>query len=202
MSKVLINLEVSIQYNAHLDNEEIKDYSFSEEIDENYTLKEAIESIYKLHNIELTEFQKNHKLSYLTNYLFSKLHGFYIEYDYNDAINTKIGLLNDVFNISNNTLRIYYIDGIGATSGEFEGIKFIIHTDEKDIHHNKHVHCEYSGEEMRVELETLNILDKPFTNKKKVKRALELIKNNKDGLIEMWDKLVIKGEPFKFNMEG
>ena len=58
--------------------------------------------------------------------------------------------------------------------GEEEGIRFYINNNEKDYHQfEPHVHCEYSGEEMRIRIDTLVIMkkDKAFKNKKKVKKS-------------------------------
>ena len=74
--------------------------------------------------------------------------------------------------------------GIGGILGEREGIKFIFHTREKDLHNIPHIHCEYSGEEFRVNLYTLEIMDDSFKSRKKTKLAMDVVTKIKMNLLE------------------
>lgn len=80
--------------------------------------------------------------------------------------------------------------GIGAAVGEQEGIKFFINNNEHDRHKfEPHIHCKYSGEEMRIRIDTLQIMkkDKPFKNKQKVKKAIAWIKKNQTQLLKYYN---------------
>ena len=121
------------------------------------------------------------------------------EYNEEDVLKTKIKALNDRFEIGKKTLEILHIEGIGNTSGDIEGIKFFFHPNEHQ-HHRRHIHCEYSGDEIRVDLDTLEVIDgKPF-RKTKMKKALYYIKKNQEELINEWDKSVKYGEPFSYKL--
>ncbi len=125
----------------------------------------------------------------------------HIDYELVDYEKLSIIELENQFEISKLCFNLVInLDGIGACVGEKQGIRFEFHYNEKDIHHNAHIHCTYSGITTRVELKTLRILDKPF-KKSKMDRAIDLIKKNQDALLDYWEKSVIKGESIKFKME-
>ena len=202
MKKILLQFDITVNYNQHQDNWSSIRYEINEYINDDYTLKEALEYIYKLYDIKIGKEQEKSKIIYLTEYIFGELWGNNITYNNKKVYSTKVKNLNNIFGISDRILKIDYISGIGGTSGDIDGIKFFFHTNEKDLHHRRHIHCIYSGEEMRINLDTLEVMDKPFKNKKKVRRCMELIEMNQEKLIEMWDKIVIYGLPFKFKMES
>ena len=82
--------------------------------------------------------------------------------------------------------------GIGAVVGSYEGIKFIINANEKDRHAGEpHVHCEYSGESLRLLIKNSQIMknDKPFKNLKKLKKAQEWVKENQQKLLTCYLKI-------------
>lgn len=54
--------------------------------------------------------------------------------------------------------------------------------------------------EFRVNLITLDILDKAFKNNKYTKIAIDVIKTNRLELLRYWEKVVLKGESVKFKM--
>ena len=86
--------------------------------------------------------------------------------------------------------------GQGGYVGEQNGIKFVIHSNEKDRHeHEPHIHCIYAGEEMRVRIDTLEIMkkDKELKNKKKVKIAIKWIKENQKELLKYYNCFAIQG---------
>lgn len=82
--------------------------------------------------------------------------------------------------------------GIGRTIGEFEGIKFIIHSDEKDKHgNNPHIHAKYQDEELFIYLKDATILnDKSFKNPKKTKAAIRFVLDNQKELLDSWNKIM------------
>lgn len=124
-----------------------------------------------------------------------------LKYTQADYRKMKIEDLEKQFHISKILIPVYLnYDGKGGTVGDTEGIKFFFHYNEKDIHHIPHIHCKYSGIETRVNLETLEIMDKPF-KKSKMKIAIEKIKKNQSGLINYWNKVVINGETLGFEMD-
>lgn len=114
--------------------------------------------------------------------------------------NFKIGDLEKQFHISNIKIPVYLnSDGMGKAVGTIEGISFFFHMDEKDVHHIPHIHCQYSGIETRINLETLEVMDKPF-KKSKMKIALKKIQKNQSELINYWNEVVVKGETLEFKM--
>lgn len=90
---------------------------------------------------------------------------------------------------------------IGGYVGANRGIHYFFHTNEKDIHHIPHIHVKYGNVEFRVNLITLEILDKKtFKNPKKTAIALKMIELNQKELINYWNKVVVNGESIKFKM--
>lgn len=148
---------------------------------------------------------KNHcDIFHINELLWSQFFNDYIvcnlDYTQEDYIKMKICDLEKQFHISNLTIPIYLnYDGKGRAIGNIDGIKFFFHTNEKDIHHVPHIHCKYSGSETRINLENLEIMDKPF-KKSKMKRALEIISENQNKLINYWESVVINGEKVKFEL--
>ncbi len=119
-------------------------------------------------------------------------------------LNHSIEEINKMFNLFKEPINII-IDGpgIGKLMGEEEGIRFIIHSDEKDKHaNNPHVHCEYSGETIFVYLKTLEILNnKGVKNKKKTKIALKWIDYHKEELLSYWNQVVSSNANIDFKVD-
>lgn len=170
-------------------------YNYTNMFDEDITLKEVIDFIlnrlksnnYYIHLNQLWKYYFNDDIIYKINI--------------NETINCKLYLLEEQFEITNSIIPIDINPfGIGDSVGNLNGIKFFFHTNEKDIHNKPHIHCRYSDEEFRIDLNDLQIMDKPFKNKSKTKLALNCIKKNKESLINYWNKVVVKGEKVKFKM--
>ena len=84
--------------------------------------------------------------------------------------------------------KIEFTGGIGGDVGRVRKIHFIIHEGETDRHHYPHIHCKCSGEEVVVNLETLEFIGKKFKEKRKNKLVIDNIKRNKKGLLEFWER--------------
>lgn len=95
--------------------------------------------------------------------------------------------------------------GIGESAGIFQGITFCINNNEKDRHQfQPHVHCKYSGEEMRIRIDTLKIMknDKPFKNKRKVRIAIAWVEQNQKYLLDYYNRFILnKDNEIKFIAE-
>ena len=113
-----------------------------------------------------------------------------------DYYKMKLRKLNMYNNATENKLQIKIISGIGGEVGRIKKIVFFFHMNEKDIHRNTpHIHCKHAGEEIRVNLNTLQIMDKrEFKSKSNTKLALKAIKCNQEGLLKYWNDVVINGE--------
>ena len=201
MNNLLLHFDIRIIYNQYKENETEINYDIKEYIDFNMTFKESIDYIFNLYSIKLSKKQEKHKYTNLPEFIFGCFESLSFEYDEDELMNTKIGILEEYFKISERMLSIHYIDGIGGTLGESEGIIYFFHTREKDLHNTPHIHCWYSGEEFRINLNTLEIMDYSFKSKKKTKLAMDVVTKNKDEFIRIWNLAVVKGLPFEFKGE-
>ena len=201
-------IKLNFEIESHYWNDEYilenKKYSITREYREDVTFKEILLRLYdeygidnkNVPNIYISELNKLMWHKYFDDEICN-----YIDYELVDYWNHTIGELEEQFGFSNKTIDLALnLEGIGACVGEIEGITFEFHTNERDIHHNAHIHCTYSGVTTRVEIETLKILDKPF-KKSKMNIALDTIKKNQKALLNYWNKVVINGESMKFKME-
>ena len=114
-----------------------------------------------------------------------------------DWLNYTVEELDKSFELFKEPLNIS-IDGpgIGDVVGDSEGISFYINSNEKDRHEfEPHVHCYYGDEEMRVRIDTLEIMkgDKPFKNGKKVKKAIKYIESLQEPMLRYYKDFSIKG---------
>lgn len=87
-----------------------------------------------------------------------------LEFTFEDYKNSSLSELEVQFKITKLKFPILLNceAGRGAAVAEKSGIKFFFHTNEKDIHHRPHIHCKYSGEEMRIDLINKTVIDKPL----------------------------------------
>ncbi len=188
-------------------NETIK---FKEEL----MLKDVFKYIYMNYGIEKDAFYKSTWYTkfdlnvsdyneFFWEQYFDKNICYNLKYAFNDYKNKTLIELENQFNISKFKFPILlnFQGQKGAGIAKKEGIKFFFHTNEKSIHHMPHIHCKYSGEEIRIDLTNILIIDKPFKNKKKSKVALDFCRKYKHELIEYWNKVVINGENMKFELE-
>ena len=119
------------------------------------------------------------------------------DYTY-DWLNYKIDDIQKMFGLFDKKLNIIINpSGMGGCVGEKEGIKFVVNSNEKDRHkYEPHVHCFYSNEEMRIRIDSLEIMkkDKSFSNSKKTKLAKNWIKQNQKGLLSYYERFAINGD--------
>lgn len=203
----MINLKFHIfsyEYNEEKKPPKCVERKTTETYDENITLEEVLIDLHKKYAIN-SKNVSNYHITNLNELLWSQYFPkkivFAINDCYDDCLATKLADLQRQFHISNLEFTVLLnFDGLGKSIGEKEGIHFYFHSNEKDLHHNPHIHCKYSGEEMRIEIETLKILDKPF-KKSKVKIVKKFVKEHQVDLLNYWNKAIINGESIKLNIE-
>ena len=116
-------------------------------------------------------------------------------------MNIPIKKLEAQFSISKCNFKLWFDPGVGGDVGRCRGVHFFFHTKEKDVHKDTpHVHCKYGSEELRINLNTLEIMDKPFKNNHNNKLAIKGVKLNQSELLRYWNRTVMKGESVKFKM--
>lgn len=205
--KILLNFHIKSFEAGEDDEETILEYNVSEYFDRNIKFCDLVKFL-GFKYMKPTYENISNPYYYLL-YFYSTLWGeyfdmgsdfSYIEKVYPENIKLKLWKLDKQFNLSNKIFDLYICGpGIGG-GGYCKGIRFFIHTNEKDIHHTPHIHCKYSGEEFRINLNDMSIIDKPFKNKTKTNLALKIVKRNKNDFLNYWNKAVLKGEYIKFNM--
>lgn len=201
-----INLEFVIKaYSIHT-GESIT-FNLNKCYDENLTLNDILKDLYQQYSQEKVkpeDLQPFGHCALIWGYDFIefnyKLEGLESENDIYEYLNISIGYLEKKFNITQMQFEIWLDPPIGGTVGRCRGIHFFFHTNEKDIHHRAHIHCKCGREEFRVDLNDLKIIDKPFKNKSRTKKALEIIKINQLELKRYWNDVVVNGEKVKFKM--
>lgn len=203
----MIKLKIDILSFYYLDknfNKHFKEYNIVEDFDENITFGDLIKNLHNRYKINNGSFE-NYFIPYLTGLLWNQYFSEEICGQINDRdedyYKLKLCELEKQFNISKLNIPLYLnYDGIGKAIGTIEGIKLYFHLDEKDLHHNPHIHCMYSGIETRIEIGTLKVLDKPF-KKSKMDIAKQFIIDNREDLLNYWDKVVINGQSIELNIE-
>ena len=202
-------IELTFLINMYYDREVNGECQFFFEkklsFDSNITLKKALKVLYN--ELEIDSLKRQKLLSKNANFFIINNDFFSLEFGFTmfepedfDASNCFLSDLENQFNISHHVLEVLVGGGIGGGVGDYHGIHFFFHTNEKDLHHNPHIHCKYSGEEIRIDLNKLMIMDKCFKNNRINKLALICVKKNQEQLIRYWNDVVIKGEKIKFKM--
>lgn len=178
-----------------------ENYTYDEDIyNDDLTLADVINIFVKKNNYECTCVSIMNFYEITWNQFFHKtnLCDERLECEYYDY---KIGDMCEQFNLENKIIELAINPPIGGAVGENRGIHYFFHTNEKDLHHVPHIHVKSGSVEFRVNLETLEIMDKKtFKNNKKNKLAVDMIRENQQGLINYWNKVVVKGESIKFRM--
>lgn len=175
--------------------------NISKKFDEKMHLSTLINELKKIHNIpdfydgvimDLPEIVwKKYKFEGLTD-----------EYDYFHYIDLSLIQLDSEFNFFNNKIIIKYdTGGIGSIMCRYNGVRIFFHTSEKDVHNIPHIHCKYNGIEYRINLNTLEPIDKKlFKNPKLNKKVMKLIEKNQVELIQYWDDVIVNGIQSNFKM--
>lgn len=199
------NLKLKFILNINCSKGERK-VKLTKEFPASYTLKQVLIWIY--HKYSKSKYKVDideHNILISNPNLFEYIYKFKgIEYEPSvfEYENYEIEKLDNQFDISKKNLALLLDYGIGSDIGRCKGVHLFFHTNEKDIHHQPHIHCRCSSEEFRVCLNSLKIMnkDKPFKNKKRTELALELVKLNQDELIKYWNDVVIHGETVKLKI--
>lgn len=197
-----ITVKYDIRFIEKVTNSNKKYYNQEIKTNDNCTLNELLEILEKKYapGMDYTFLVTNLNQVLWGNYNIKILDDDRNELDY---YKMKLRKLNMYNNITENKLQIEITSGIGGELGRIKKIVFFFHMDEKDIHRNTpHIHCKHAGEEIRVNLNTLQIMDKrEFKSKSNTKLALKVIKYNQEGLLKYWNDVVINGESgVKFRM--
>ena len=203
----MIKLKLKIFSFYYLGNDfekHFKEYTINKSYDDNKTFNEILKKIHNKYKINNDSFE-NYFIPHLTELLwkqyFSDKVCFQIDIMDENYYKLKLYELEKQFNISTLEIPIFLnYDAIGKAIGKIEGIKIFFHLDEKDLHHNPHVHCTYSGDETRVEIETLKVLDKPF-KKSKMKAIKRFLIDNREELLNYWNETIIKGQSIELKIE-
>lgn len=191
--------EIIVKYNIKfiekVTNSSKKYYNQEIKISDNCTLSELLENLEKKYAPGMGY---TFLITNLNQILWGKYNFKMLDDDRNelDYYKMKLRKLNMYNNVTENKLQIEIISGIGGEVGRIKKIVFFFHMNEKDIHRNTpHIHCKHAGEEIRVNLNTLQIMDKrEFKSKSNTKLALKAIKCNQEGLLKYWNDVVINGE--------
>lgn len=191
--------------------DDCKTYICKKTYDDNWTFKMILNDLYNeysqykdecLENVDSESYSVSAGVVngdlFAINYKFFGMIPEMSTYEYEDI---PINELEKQFEISKTVFEVRLDMEIGGTVGECNGIRFFFHSHERGSHHEPHIHCEYSGEEISVSLTNFDILSgKGFSNRKRTKLALELIELNQDDLLKYWNDVVVNGESVKFNM--
>ena len=202
--------KINLNFKISAINNKIGHYKESiikKEYDSDLIFKDVLVDIYNEYSIDELEKKETGPNNYCIfinepnlfdiNYKFIdlQLEPSMLNYDY-----IKLKDLERQFGISKKLFELLLDPGIGGEVGRCIGIHFFFHTKEKVIHHNPHIHCKCGSEELRVDLNKLTIMDKPFKNKRQNELIIRVIKKNQNELIKYWNNVVINGESVKFRM--
>ena len=119
-------------------------------------------------------------------------------------INARLGSLIRLLHAENKQIELLWVyrPGGGADVWEEDGIHFIIHTNEY-IHRGKpHVHAKYSGDEVKIDLQSFAVTG-VMKNKGNERLAIETVKRNRGFFYQKWRELVcgLEVPEFYYNEE-
>ena len=88
--------------------------------------------------------------------------------------------------LCNDSLNIEYVlwNGTGAELAREEGIRFFLYPNEG--RHVPHIHAEYQGETISIEIRTLMVKGE-FKNRQKQKRSVNFVKKNRQWLLDEYN---------------
>ena len=186
MNKINVNYRITIYDDKY--NEKIIDNLY-DTFDSNILFPNMVDSLVRKNNIKWFQIYVENLKSNTWGRI---MDGDDVHYQW---LRFKIGDVQKAFGLFDNQINIVVnASGLGKVMGEEEGIRFYINNNEKDYHQfEPHVHCEYSGEEMRIRIDTLVIMkkDKAFKNKKKVKKAINWVKVHQESLLKFYNSFAI-----------
>ena len=204
----MIRMKLKITSTEIKDNYACNDNTFDIEkyYTEKMTLKEMLDNLYNEYKIGENESEIKYYVWDLNKKLWGTLFSDEIcnilEYTLEDYLELTLYELEKQFDISSKSFHIWInADGVGDLVGKKEGVRFVFHLDEKNVHiGTPHIHCEYGEYATRVNLETLEIMDKPL-KRSKMNTTLEFIKDHQEELLNYWNRRVINGESIKLKIE-
>ncbi len=92
-------------------------------------------------------------------------------------------------------ITVFYSEVVALNNAvnydEVDGITFFFHTNEKNHIYQPHIHVSYSGKTISISLKDYTITG-DFKNPKKIKTAINYVKENIDDLLQAWEKWTIK----------
>jgi hypothetical protein len=102
--------------------------------------------------------------------------------------NVELTKILDAIGSNNEIILVWCVQwGGGRGVGEIEGVKFNIKPNEGTHMYLPHVHAKYGGEEIRIGLDPVTILDgRPFRSPAKTRKAISYIEENKEELMIEW----------------
>lgn len=101
-----------------------------------------------------------------------------------------------------NIIIIYSVLPIGATGAYYNGYRLLIHSDEQIHRFLPHVHVECGSGDTRINLNTLEIMDKDiFNSKKDKKKVLSYLRNNQEKWIGYYKSIVVEGKDSNIKIE-
>lgn len=113
------------------------------------------------------------------------------------VINKKIKLtrLLEILGKGNKLVIIWELQWPGGVGiGSDNGIRYIIHTDEKKHKHLPHVHVESGKRKIRIGLDPVEVLDDlRFKDPKFIRKAKEYVLKHRQLLLDEWNRIVIDG---------
>jgi len=197
----------SIFYGNKTEKRKCTEINITKEYEDNKTLREVLKELYyeyEPHNGKYNDDWEERCDIFNINELlwgqfFKMDFAANMSYTFSDYKDMTIGDLNKQFTISNIVIPVFLNKDKGANVGKSEGINFFFHPRE-DNHNRPHIHCEYSGKTIFVDLTTLKVTHGSF-KKSKIDYAIQKIKENQEELIDYWNRFVKNGETIKFKMK-
>lgn len=138
------------------------------------------------------EYGSRTKIASLINYICGVKYGaiknrkyFYVllenTYYWLDIYNN-LDKLNTFYN--GETIRIYFLYGIGDAIDDVDGIRYFYHI--KESNHLPHIHAKYQGETIAINILDLKVKG-TLKNKKKLREAVRYVEENKEYLLNLYN---------------
>ncbi len=203
----LKNNNIKLKFNVEIWNDDykIKKIKTTEVFNKEMTIYDAFQIMYEKYSIRqhyksgwvVINFLKVLWSQYFPNELYESI---LIKPD--EYFNISLKDYEKQFKISSKRFDIVIdSDGMGRIAGIHNGITYMFHTNEKDIHHNPHLHCKYRDIEYSIDINTLEIICKKKLKSSIIKETQKFIKMNKKSLLNYWNKAVVNGEAVECKMK-